>query len=129
MSRQKAKGTRFETAVVNTLRTLLGDREQTIHREVLHGGKDVGDVTGVRIHGMPVVLEVKNHARYQIPEWMDEARVEAGNADAPLWFVVFHRKGLGIDSVESMGRQPVLTDLRTLALFAGHGVIEEEETV
>ena len=40
MSRQKAKGTLLESKVVNYLRARLGDSEQTIHREVLHGTKD-----------------------------------------------------------------------------------------
>ena len=51
MSRQKAKGTLLESKVVNYLRARLGDSEQTIHREVLHGTKDQGDITGLRIHG------------------------------------------------------------------------------
>ena len=59
MSRQKAKGTLLESKVVNYLRARLGDSEQTIHREVLHGTKDQGDITGLRIHGQPVVLECK----------------------------------------------------------------------
>ena len=96
MSRQKAKGTLLESKVVNYLRARLGDSEQTIHREVLHGTKDQGDI-------------------------------EAGNADAPYWFVVFKQKGLGLNTLSSMDNQPVLTDLKTLALIAGHGIIEGDE--
>lgn len=129
MSRQKAKGTLFESKVVNYLRTRLGDTEQTIHREVLHGNTDQGDITGVRIHGQPVVIEAKNYSNYagKLKQWMQEGRTEAGNADAPYWFVVFHQKGLGLDSLSSMDNQPVLTDLKTLALIAGHGIIETTE--
>lgn len=38
MSRAKQRGTLFESAIVKYLRARLGDTEQTIHREVLHGG-------------------------------------------------------------------------------------------
>ena len=75
MSRQKAKGTLLESKVVNYLRARLGDSEQTIHREVLHGTKDQGDITGLRIHGQPVVLECKNYSTYtgRLKEWMQRA--------------------------------------------------------
>ena len=84
MSRQKAKGTLLESKVVNYLRARLGDSEQTIHREVLHGTKDQGDITGLRIHGRPVVLECKNYSTYagRLKEWMQEGRTEAGKAGA-----------------------------------------------
>ena len=129
MSRQKAKGTLLESKVVNYLRARLGDSEQTIHREVLHGTTDQGDITGLRIHGQPVVLECKNYSTYtgRLKEWMQEGRTEAGNADAPYWFVVFKQKGLGLNTLSSMDNQPVLTDLKTLALIAGHGIIEGDE--
>jgi hypothetical protein len=108
MSRQKAKGTLLESKVVNYLRARLGDSEQTIHREVLHGTKDQGDITGLRIHGQPVVLECKNYSTYagRLKEWMQEGRTEAGNADAPYWFVVFKQKGLGLNTLSSMDNQP-----------------------
>lgn len=130
MSRAKQRGTLFESAIVKYLRARLGDTEQTIHREVLHGGgNDQGDITGVRIHGQPVVIEAKNYSTYSghLKEWMQEGRTEAGNADAPYWFVVFKQKGLGLNTLSSMDNQPVLTDLKTLALIAGHGIIEGDE--
>lgn len=129
MSRQKQKGTSFETAVLRYLRHVLDDTENTIRREAQHGKHDLGDIAGLRIHGQPAALEAKNYKTYSgyLKQWMREARTEAGNADAPYWFVVFHQRGVGLDSLQSLGRQPVVTDLRTLALIAGHGVINEEE--
>lgn len=121
MSRQKQKGTLAETAVVRYLRRVLGDSENTIRRETLHGTRDVGDVTGVRIHGEPVVIEVKNHKAYELKQWLGEARLEAGNADAPYYVVAFKPV-----RVTNPGDYMVLTDLRTLARIAGHGIIEEE---
>ncbi len=38
---------------------------------------------------------------------MQEGRTEAGNADAPYWFVVFKQKGLGLNTLSSMDNQPV----------------------
>lgn len=129
MSRQRSKGTRFETATVRALRAWLDDSENTIDRSPLRGTADQGDIQGVKIHGTPVVLEVKNHSNYagKLKQWMTEARREAGNRDTPVWFVVFHQRGLGIDRLESMGAQPVLTDLKTLAWIAGHGIINDTE--
>ncbi|MFT8640114.1 hypothetical protein [Bifidobacterium sp.] len=124
MSRQKRKGTAFESAVVNYLRIVSGDAEGTIHREVLHGNADLGDVTGLLIHGEPVALEVKNHSRLALAAWWKEATDEAGNIDSPYPFVIFKRKGKGL-SPKSMGDQYVLTDLRTLARIANHGILQE----
>ncbi|MFT9059723.1 hypothetical protein [Bifidobacterium aquikefiri] len=124
MSRQKRKGTAFESAVVNYLRLVSGDTESTIHREVLHGNDDQGDVTGLLIHGEPAALEVKNHSRLALATWWKEVSDEAGNIDSPYPFVIFHRKGKGLRP-GSMGDQYVLTDLKTLARIANHGILEE----
>ena len=58
---------------------------------------------------------------------MQEGRTEAGNADAPYCVVLFKQKGLGLNKLSIMDNQPVLTDLKTLALIAGHGIIEGDE--
>ena len=121
MSKAKQKGTAAETAVVNYLRQALGDTEHTIHRETLHGTRDIGDISGLKIHGEFVVIEVKNHKQYALKEWLAEARVEAGNADAPYYVVAFKPV-----RVTNPADYFVLTDLRTLARIAGHGIIEEE---
>ena len=125
MSRQKDKGTRLETAVVTYLRAMSDDTEETIHREILHGAQDHGDITGLYIHGQRVALEIKNHNRLDLAGWLDQAVEEAGNIDSPYPFVVFHRRGVGL-TVQTMGDQYVLTNLRTLARIANHGEIREE---
>ena len=48
-SRQKAKGTRFESSVVRYMREALGD--DRIERRALHGTQDMGDIYGIRAHG------------------------------------------------------------------------------
>lgn len=73
MSKSKAKGTLFERQVVEYLQA---NGFPQAERRALAGSNDRGDVSG--IDGW--VLEVKNHARMELAEWMDEAWREAANA-------------------------------------------------
>ena len=94
MSRQKQKGTAFETLITTWLRDRLGD--DRIDRMPLSGAKDRGDITGIRtLLGEKVAVEVKNHARLDLAGWISEAEVERGNADAAVGVVVFKRRGKG----------------------------------
>ena len=95
MSRQRAKGTSFETVVTRFLHDRLGDAR--IMRMPLHGSKDRGDIAGIRtLLGETVVIECKNHARLDLGTWIQEAAAERGNADAGLAVVVHKRHGRGI---------------------------------
>jgi len=89
----KAAGTRFETAIANALAEALDD--DRIERRSRNGAKDRGDVSGVRIYGQRVVLEVKDCARPALPQWTAEAQLEAGNDDALVGLVVHKRHGVG----------------------------------
>ena len=68
MSASRAKGTRFETAVVKWLREALQD--DRIERRSLNGRNDRGDVAGVRAWGQRVVIECKSQARHSLAEWL-----------------------------------------------------------
>lgn len=92
MSRSKEKGTRFESQVVSHLKGALGD---SVERRALSGTNDRGDVSGVYFMGEPFVLECKNHRKMELAQWVGEAEVEAGNADAPYYAVIHKRKGCG----------------------------------
>ena len=116
MSRQKDKGTRYETAVLDYLRNRIEDPEGMIHREALHGNADEGDIKGLYIHTRSLILECKNKKRFALADWMDQARQEAANAGADYGMVVFHRPGRG---GKRMRDQYVLMDLDTLARLAG----------
>lgn len=120
MSRQKQKGTAFETAVTRWLQWALDD--PTIHRETLHGSKDRGDIGGVIIDGEPVTIEAKSHRRMELAEWMREAETEAGNADGILPVVVHKRSGVGISTREGVGSQWVTMTLETFARILNHCV-------
>lgn len=116
MSRQKQKGTAFETRVLDYLRERIGDPEGMIHREAMHGNADEGDIKGLYIGMKSLVLECKNHKQNRLADWMEQARQEAANAGADYGMVVFHRPGRG---GKRMRDQYVLMDLDTLARLAG----------
>ena len=116
MSKQKEKGTKFETAVLDYLRARIGDPEGMIHREALHGKADEGDIKGLYIHTRSLVLECKDWNKFALSTWLGQARDEAANAGADYGMVVFHRPGRG---GKRMRDQYVLMDLDTLARLAG----------
>lgn len=87
MSKERAKGTRWNTEIVRFLRE---HGFTYAERRALAGSKDLGDVTG--IPGGPVI-EAKNQNRHSFAEWLDEANVEAVNAHAPFGVVWAHRRG------------------------------------
>lgn len=86
MSKQKQKGTAAETAVVNWL---VSKGRKAVERRTLNGVKDRGDITGL----VGVVVEVKNHQRMALAEWVDELDVEMTNDKADTGVVIHKRKG------------------------------------
>lgn len=84
MSRQKAKGTAAETAVVNYLRE---HGFPHVERRTLSGVNDKGDIAGIPW----LVTEVKNHKQMQLAQWVDEAEIERENAKAK-YGVVWHKR-------------------------------------
>lgn len=105
MNKQKQKGTAFETAVVNYLQSCT---QNHIERRTLSGSNDKGDVTGVYIDGLPVVVECKACTRLEVPKWLREAAVERDNAKAAVGVVVSKRQGVGN---ANMGEQLVMMTL------------------
>jgi hypothetical protein len=86
VSKQRAKGTAWETAIVKALRD---NGFPYAERRALHGTYDLGDITGIP----GVVIEAKNAARHEIASWLDEAETEKANAKADVGAVWFKRKG------------------------------------
>ena len=87
----KAAGTRFESSIAAYLAEHVDDR---IERRAKTGAKDRGDISGVRTpHGHRLVLECKDVARPDVPGWVREAALEAGNDDAIAGVVVAKRRG------------------------------------
>ncbi len=86
MSRQRAKGTRWESAIVAYLR---GQGFPHAERRALTGTADRGDLTGIP----GVVVEAKNCRRHEWAAWLDEAGEEGVNAGADVAVVWAHRQG------------------------------------
>jgi hypothetical protein len=117
----KSAGTRMETTVARYLAEHVDDR---IERRRLSGGKDRGDLSGVRCHGQRVVIEVKDTAVVALGPWLNEAEVERGNDDALAGVVVAKRRGLG-----DPGSQLCVMTLRDLAaLLCGVRPDDKETT-
>ena len=85
-------GTKFESLVAGYLNTHVDDR---IERRAKTGGKDRGDIGGLRHMGQRVVVEAKNTARINLAGWAAEAEIERGNDDAVAGIVVHKRHGKG----------------------------------
>ena len=85
MSRSKARGTHWETQIINYLNNAGFDAE----RRALSGALDRGDISGVR----GWVLEAKNVNAMTLASFVDEAEVERINDDVPYCAVWAHRKG------------------------------------
>lgn len=126
MSKQKAKGTRLETAVLEYMQWALDDNG--IHRETLHGSADVGDIGGVYYGGEPVTIEVKNTTRLDLAQHYREAEIEAGNKDSLMPILIQKRSGTGIATMDGTGRQWAIMTLETLCRLLNHGLpIGDEE--
>jgi hypothetical protein len=103
----KGAGTRLERQVADYLAKHVDDR---IDRRAKTGGKDKGDIGGLRHLGQRIVLEVKNVTRLNLAGWAAEADIERGNDDAVAGLVVHKRHGRG-----DAGDQWVTCTLRDLA--------------
>lgn len=86
MSKQKQKGTRAENQVVEFLKR---NGFPYAERRALAGVNDKGDVTGIG----PVVIEVKDHQKITLSEFMSELKEEVNNAGAQTGVAVVKRRG------------------------------------
>ena len=91
----KKAGTQLETLVAEYLAMKLADIR--IERRAKTGAKDRGDIAGVlTVAGGAVVIEVKNHSRDNLPQWIKEAEIERKNDDEvtgrTVAGVVVHKK-------------------------------------
>lgn len=93
-SRKSAKqaGSRFERTVADYLGGQLAD--DGIDRQVKNGSKDLGDIRGVKLCGLPVAVECKDYAgKSDLPQWYREAEAERVNKGAAFGVVVWKRRG------------------------------------
>ena len=85
MSKSKQKGTRAENHVVSYLKKDF----PYVERRALAGINDKGDVAGIP----GVVIEVKDHAKITLSEWLKELEQEMANAEADTGVVVAKKRG------------------------------------
>ena len=115
MSRSRAKGTAWESAIVDYLRTRGAPHAE---RRASNGVNDRGDIAGIPA----VVIEAKSAARVELAGWLDEAEHERDNDHADLGVVWFKRRGK-----TSPGDGFVLMSGAALVqLLADAGYIKEE---
>lgn len=86
MSKSKAKGTSWETEIVNYLNDTYWPHAE---RRTLSGIHDKGDIN---LHPQ-VVVEAKNHGTLKLAQWLVEAEKERLNAGADVGVVWAKRRG------------------------------------
>jgi hypothetical protein len=88
-NRSKARGTAFETAVVDFLRA---HGHPLVERRALRGVRDCGDLVGL----IGWTVELKNCARMELAEWMKQAQREAINDGGYRHAVIHKQRGKNI---------------------------------
>ena len=88
MSRNKQKGTSFETLVADFLKH---NGFRYAERRALAGTNDKGDITGTP----GIVWECKNQKTMNLAGWLDETMIETANANADYGILVAKRRGKG----------------------------------
>lgn len=64
-----------------------------VEQRKLSGTKDRGDISGVKIHGRRIAVEVKNTAKLTVASFLAEAEQERINDDALAGVVIAKRHG------------------------------------
>lgn len=110
----KAAGTRFERSIADSLAEHVDDR---IDRRVKTGGKDKGDIAGVRVHDHRVVIETKDYGgRFQVGTWLGEAETERINDDNALAGLVIAKR---IRHTDPLDQVAFMTVRDLIALLTG----------
>lgn len=88
MSKQRAKGTSFESLVLSAFQEYM----PTSHRLGAQGANDKGDLW---VPDPRFIPEIKCYSSYagKLAGWLKEAEVEAENAGKPHGIVVHKRRG------------------------------------
>lgn len=124
MSRAKRKGTSWESAVAAYLSEATG---LPIERRALSGAADRGDIQGLTISGTRMVVECKNHKKYELSEWLEEAAREGFNDKSDIYLVAVKRAGKGYTDrsgkpdMEKVGKHMVVMELDVFARLLGLG--------
>lgn len=108
----KRAGSSFEQATVDYLKKALN--QPAVERIPMGGSKDRGDVGNVHTRaGSLVAVECKNESTLRIPQYLREAKTEAGHYGALCGVAVVKRRGIGMTPAR-MGEQLVCMTLDDL---------------
>jgi len=86
MNRSRDKGTAWETAIVNYLKSCGWPHAE---RRALNGNQDRGDITGIP----GTCIEAKAANRLELAQWMKELEAEKRNANATVGVCWIKRRG------------------------------------
>lgn len=87
MSKERAKGTAWETSIVNYLTDHFPDHDVRRTGSADYGA---GDIVGIHPE---LVIEAKNVQRHQLAAWVDQAELAAERQGAQLAVVWMKRSG------------------------------------
>ena len=119
MSKQKSKGSTFESRCAQHLTERLGVE---VRRNALMGALDQGDLFGIVIGGKHFTVECKDYSgKYRLAEWSEELEREMGFCDTDIGAVIFKMAGAGPKHMEEQG---VFMRLKTFCALI-EGVVEK----
>ncbi len=96
MNRSKAKGTSFESAVVQWLHE---QGQLDAERLALHGTADEGDIAHFAINGYSAIAECKNYSTWtkaDLERWQAETKSERDARGTDVGVLVVHKKNCGV---------------------------------
>lgn len=119
-NRMKAKGTAFETQVVDYLKEKGFD---DCYRPATSGAMDSGDINGIKGPHRQSIIQCKNHKAYNLSGWLNDAVTQSqmtkvGGDALPV--VVFKRPGVGTKTLGNTYALLRLEDLAELMKEAGY---------
>ena len=97
-NKHKAKGTSFETAIVNYLKENLF---LNVRRTALAGENDAGDIHGInqRLSPVEVAIQCKNQKSFKLSEWLNATVEQAARLKEAYPLLVVKRPGKGASAL------------------------------
>ena len=93
-NKHKAKGTSFETAIVNYLKE---NGFPSSRRTALAGENDSGDIHGIkqRLSPVEIAIQCKNQKAFKLSEWLNDTVKQAAKLREAYPLLVVKRPGKG----------------------------------
>lgn len=119
-SKNKAKGTAFETLI---LKFLKAKGFHKAYRPATKGSLDTGDINGIASPRRQAIFQCKNQRKFNLSEWLDDTvsqaqQEEVGKIALPI--LVVKRPGVGEKSLGETYAILRLEDVSSLLREAGY---------